>query len=170
MKNKKAEQGGHVKRIILAAAFAMVIVSAGSTYAAMDAVGEMEYVEMENSTWSAPRTRYPTGFQWEISGESLRRMENSFPCAVGAMMFGTDPYTWPRSYSMDHLEPGDIVCFNQSHSIIVTEVSGDLITYADCDSVSGKVCWDQTAEKEKLTEMYGALKFVMGAPAIRGLQ
>jgi hypothetical protein len=53
---------------------------------------------------------------------------------LGYDLFGTNPRTqWTKSYNLGKVKAGDILRYGY-HSIFVTNVSGDILTYADCNS------------------------------------
>lgn len=65
-------------------------------------------------------------------------------------IFGTNPSrTWKKSGSISSVSKGDIIRYkNNSHSIFVTNVSGNTITYADCNSDGHCVIrWNQKINK-----------------------
>lgn len=69
-------------------------------------------------------------------------------------VFGTNPSrTWTKSYSLNNVKKGDIIRYkNNGHSIFVTNVSGNTITYADCNSDGHcLIRWDVTIAKSAVT-------------------
>lgn len=69
-------------------------------------------------------------------------------------VFGTNPSrTWTKSYSLSNVRAGDIIRYkNNGHSIFVTNVSGNTITYADCNSDGHcKIRWGATISKSNVT-------------------
>lgn len=70
---------------------------------------------------------------------------------LGFDLFGTNPRTqWSKSYNTSDIRAGDIVRY-QYHSIFVTKVSGDTVTYADCNSDGHcKIRWDAKISKSVL--------------------
>ena len=58
--------------------------------------------------------------------------------------------------SLDNLKAGDIVRFrNGTHSIIITDVDGDIVTYADCNSDHHCVIrWEQTILKSTIAATF----------------
>lgn len=161
----------HVKWMVIAAVIIIAAASAGSTYAAIFEAPTAESMKRSDSdfsdcfiNWSAPRTKYPTGFIWTGTYEKHVRPDHGWVCTVGEMISGKDPYTWSRKYSFDDLKKGDIISFDE-HSIMVTDVNDTFIIYADCNGMgNNKVCWDQTVDLEKLGKRYGDLNYVMSCP------
>ena len=115
--------------------------------------------------WSAAMQKYPNGSTWNSSYKDKAWQCHGWACTVADMVTGTDPYTWSRKTSLSSLKPGDIIRFSRPHSIIVTGVSGDTITYADCNwTAKNTVTWNQTINCNKLTSKYGSLSYVMSCP------
>lgn len=82
-----------------------------------------------------------------------------FAMKCGYDAYGSDPYTWPTitgSSALDNLKPGDIVRYYSNrptrHAIFVTAVSGNTITFGDCNGTSQncQIRWDATTTKQKL--------------------
>ena len=61
-------------------------------------------------------------------------------------------HTYTNASALDNLKAGDIVRYkNNNHSIFVTGVNGDTVTYTDCNSDGHcKIRWDQTISKSTL--------------------
>lgn len=81
---------------------------------------------------------------------------------LGYDVFGTNPSrTWTKSYNLSNVRAGDIIRYkNNGHSIFVTKVSGNTITYADCNSDGHcKIRWNATISK---SSVYG-LSYVQHA-------
>lgn len=74
-----------------------------------------------------------------------------FAQKLGYDVFGTNPRTqWSLSYNLANVKAGDIVRYN-NHSIFVTKVSGDTLTYADCNSDwHCKIRWGATIKKSQI--------------------
>ena len=103
-----------------------------------------------------------------FNGEDLASQCQGFVMKCGYDAYGSSPYTWPQitgSNALDSLKPGDIVRYyttDDKHSIFVTAVSGDTITFGDCNSdFHCKIRWDATTTKQKLRPV---LKAVYRAP------
>lgn len=73
---------------------------------------------------------------------------------LGYDLFGTNPRTqWTKSYNLANVKAGDIVRYN-NHSIFVTKVSGDTLTYADCNSDwHCKIRWGATIKKSQIKNL-----------------
>lgn len=66
---------------------------------------------------------------------------------------------WHTSYSvssLNSLKAGDIVRYkNNGHSIFVTAINGDMVTYTDCNSDGHcKILWNRTVSKSKLKSTF----------------
>lgn len=73
---------------------------------------------------------------------------------LGYDVFGTNPRTsWTTTYTISNVQAGDIIRYkNNGHSIFVTKVSGNTITFADCNSDGHcKIRWNATINKSNLT-------------------
>ena len=67
--------------------------------------------------------------------------------------------------NLDNVKPGDILRFGRPHSIMVTAVNGNEITYVDCNWVGkNTVKWNQKIQKDKMTGKWGSLQYVMQYP------
>lgn len=83
-----------------------------------------------------------------------------FACQVGYDIFQVDPYQgWYVSFDVASIVPGDIIRFSWSadrfnpHAIFVTNVSGDTIYYADCNSTGPcQISWDNEISIAKISE------------------
>lgn len=79
-----------------------------------------------------------------------------FAYQLAALAYDCDPRTqWNNNTStsaLDNLKAGDIVRYQwNGHSIFVTAVEGDTVTYADCNSDSKcGIAWNRTTTKAKL--------------------
>ena len=122
-------------------------------------------VVVSNLNWSAAQSKYPNGSTWNSTYKNKASQCHGWACSVADYITGTDPYTWTKKTSLNNLKPGDIIRFNRPHSIIVTGVNGNTITYADCNWVGkNKVSWGQTINKNSLTSKFGSLNYVMSCP------
>ncbi len=63
--------------------------------------------------------------------------------------YGSSLRDWSKAYNLNSLKAGDAIRYkNDGHTIWVTAVNGDTITYADCNSDGGcKIRWDATISK-----------------------
>ena len=84
-----------------------------------------------------------------------------FVIKCGYDAYGSDPYTWSQitgSNALNNLKPGDIVRYyingiddDNLHSIFVTSVSGDTITFGDCNAdLQCGIRWGAQTTKQKL--------------------
>ena len=79
---------------------------------------------------------------------------------------------WNTSYSssaLNNLKAGDIVRYkNDGHSIYVTAVSGDIVTYTDCNGAgSAKKCiirWGETITKSTLKSTFSYVRIAPKSP------
>ena len=79
-----------------------------------------------------------------------------FAYQLGHLVFGGNPYRdWRKNYSvsaLNTLKPGDVIRLNHNrHSIFVTAVNGETVTYADCNSDGHCIIrWDKKITKSKI--------------------
>lgn len=68
--------------------------------------------------------------------------------------------TYTNKSALNSLKPGDIVRYkNDNHSIFVTAVNGNTVTYTDCNSDNHcKIRWDQTISKTTLSASFTHLR------------
>lgn len=120
----------------------------GSLYE-VNAMGRNEF----DNKLSAIRQKYPHGSRW---GEECSYGWQCFGFAhwVADSIFGGKSYgNWQQIKSLAGVKAGDIVQYGNprdgtGHTIFVTAVSGDTITYADANSdYKNTVKWNQTVSK-----------------------
>ena len=108
----------------------LTITSAKEVYA----ITQSEFDQKLN----ALRSEYPNYSTWTGSfndGISCFGFANM----IGNKVFGSIPSkSWTRVYSIDNVKPGDVVQYGNpnngyGHTIFVTGVSGNTITYLDCN-------------------------------------
>jgi len=85
---------------------------------------------------------------------------SGFAFKLGFDAFGKNPKTWTKVYNLNNLKAGDIIRYG-NHSIFVTAVNGNTITFGDCNyEGTCKIRWNQTISKStvsaKLSHVYSA--------------
>ena len=79
--------------------------------------------------------------------------------------FGTKSSTWSRSYNVSSLKPGDIVRYkpgNNLHSIWVTAINGETVTFTDCNfSGPCQIRWNATTT---LSKIESTLEYIESSP------
>ena len=84
-----------------------------------------------------------------VSGQCL-----GWACKMGNLIFGGNPLAWSVHYDGYSIKPGDIIYGNVTpvisgascHALFITDVSGDTVTYADCNATGPcQVRWGGTA-------------------------
>ena len=88
-----------------------------------------------------------------------------FAYQLAYLVYGGDPYVNRKknesSSALNSLKAGDVVRYG-NHSIFVTAVNGNTVTYADCNSDGHcKIRWNQTISKSTLKSTF---KYVDPAP------
>ena len=122
-------------------------------------------------------TAYQTCNGYAPNGKELSYQCWGFADKLGYDATGRDPQNNPSSgwtklwysSSLNSLKAGDIVRFNKNgssayaHSIYVTAVSGDTVTYADCNyNGTCIIRWDQTLSRSTLKAWF---VFLLKAPS-----
>lgn len=114
----------------------------------------------------------PDGYTWTPCGEDHTDdncFSNAWQChgfalKLGYDIFGSDPRTWNKVYTLDNIHQGDIIRYTKNgnpHSVFVTAVSGDTITIADCNSDFHCVIrWNHQMKKSSIT----GLNYVLTSP------
>lgn len=88
---------------------------------------------------------------WQCHGYALK---------LGYELYGSNPNNWSVSYTLNDVRPGDIIRYlNNGHTVMVTAVSGNTVTFTDCNwSGPCKVRWDATLNKSDFTGLTKVLK------------
>ncbi len=87
-----------------------------------------------------------------------------FAYQLASLAYDCDPRAeWSANYNssaVNKLKAGDIVRYKyNSHSIFVTAVDGNTVTYADCNSdLRCQIKWDQTVTKSQLKASFAYIK------------
>lgn len=116
-------------------------------------------------SFASIRAKYPNNSLWNGSYRGKAWQCHGFALTLGYERTGTDPYGWSKTYNLNSLKPGDIIVCKRPHTIMVTGVSGNTITYVDCNWVGkNKVRWNQKIGRWQITSKFGRLKYVMVSP------
>ncbi len=104
-----------------------------------------------NSKLTNLKKTYYHGYRWTAS------FDGGWECYGYANMisynvFGKSAKYWTKSYDLSGVKAGDVIQYGNTsgsgHTIFVTNVSGDTITYTDCNSdFNCTVKWNQTVSK-----------------------
>ena len=91
-----------------------------------------------------------------------------FAYQLAYIVYGGNPYQWTtkiydKETAIKNLKPGDVVRYrNGGHSIFITNVEGETVTFADCNwNHNCNIRWDRTISKSTLK---GSLTYVHSAP------
>lgn len=102
------------------------------------------------------KAKYPEGSYWNGSYK-VNGAEMSWQCmgwaeTVCDYLFGENPRAWVQQTNFNNLCVGDHVRINNNgHSIVITNIVGDTIYYADCNAgYDGRVHWDKTMTRAQL--------------------
>lgn len=111
--------------VILIGIFAVMPISAS-------AITQSEFDNKLNSL----RSQYPNYSTWYGSFDGGSQCYG-FARLVGYNVFGSYPSSWSRVYSISNVKKGDILQYGNTsgngHTVFVTNVSGDTITFVDCN-------------------------------------
>lgn len=133
---------------------------------------ESKFAELESM--------YPTGSIWDKNGIGFDGAWNchGFALLVGNKICGYSARNWSRAYDIDTIKPGDIIRYQQNsrrydpnnrknkkwadygHTIVITKVSGNNVTYVDCNGVDpnkepkNTVKWDRKTTKSYLKQLF----------------
>ena len=150
---------GFIKETLCAAAFLFVF-----SFACINSISNASAAP---KSLAQLQSDYLNGSSFTKSYKNKAWQCHAFACRVGEAYAGSDPYTWSKKYNLDSLKPGDIIRCSRPHSIIVTSVSGNTITYADSNWVGRNIVkWNQTITRSRVTSKFGSLSYVMSAPHV----
>lgn len=109
--------------------------------------------------------RYPSYSKWNSSYKNIAWQCHGFALTLGDALTGTNPNNWKRVYNLNSLKRGDIIRCSRPHTIMVTGVSGNTITYVDCNWVAkNTVKWNQNIQRSQITSRFGKLSYVLVCP------
>lgn len=115
--------------------------------------------------FSSLQSKYPSGSRWNGSFHGSAWQCHGFALTLGEELTGKNPRKWKSTNNLDSLKPGDIVRCKRPHTIMVTAVSGNTITYVDCNWVAkNTVKWNQKIKRSKITSTFGNLDYVLVCP------
>lgn len=115
--------------------------------------------------FAAMKSKYPSNSYWNGSYRNIAWQCHGFALTLGEELTGTNPTGWKKVYNLNSLKRGDIIRCGRPHTIMVTAVSGNTITYVDCNWVGkNKVKWDQTIQRSQITSKFGSLDYVFVCP------
>lgn len=110
--------------------------------------------EQCNQTLSNLQSTYPDWSKWDSSYKNLAWQCHGFALTVFDALFGVNANSLGKSYNVDDLYIGDLIRFHNSgweHSLIVTDISGDTITYVDCNGDNrNTVRWNKTISRSRI--------------------
>lgn len=141
----------------------------------IQSVGAITKSEFDNKI-SALRSEFPNYSEWHSSFSGAIEC-CGFAYLLGYRVYGTVPNTWTKVYNMNNVKSGDVIQYGNAntsgHTIFVTGVSGDTITFVDCNAngnYSGankvRTCgikWDNTVEKNRPLFGYN-FSYVLSSP------
>lgn len=124
-----------------------------------------------DSKISGLKSEFPHGKAWTGSFDGGIQCYG-YAHMIANRVFGSYAKNWTKSYNLNSVKAGDVVQYGntsgQGHTIFVTSVSGDTITYTDCnsDNPSCTVKWNQTVSKSSNKYWIYSFSYICSAPAI----
>ena len=123
-----------------------------------------------NSKITTQKALYPHGSRWTSSFDGGIQCFG-FAHMLAYNVFGTKAKTWAKVYSLNNVKAGDVVQFGNTsgsgHTVFVLSVSGDTVTYADCNSdYNCTVKWGNTFSKKANKIWSYTFSYLYSAPTI----
>ena len=148
-------------------------------FSATFSVGAITQSEFDSKINSL-RSQYPNYSTWANQSFDGGTECYGFARLIGYNVFGSYPSSWSRVYSIDNVKKGDILQYGNTsgsgHTVFVTNVSGDTITFVDCNgngNYSGSsyvrycgIKWDNTISKyDKMFNKY-SFSYLLSSPQL----
>lgn len=148
-------------------------------FSATFSVGAITQSEFDSKINSL-RSQYPNYSTWANQSFDGGTECYGFARLIGYNVFGSYPSSWSRVYSIDNVKKGDILQYENTsgsgHTVFVTNVSGDTITFVDCNgngNYSGSsyvrycgIKWDNTISKYgKMFNKY-SFSYLLSSPQL----
>lgn len=148
-------------------------------FSAAFSVGAITQSEFD-SRINSLRSQYPNYSTWANQSFDGGTECYGFARLIGYNVFGSYPSSWSRVYSIDNVKKGDILQYGNTsgsgHTVFVTNVSGDTITFVDCNgngNYSGSsyvrycgIKWDNTISKYgKMFNKY-SFSYLLSSPQL----
>lgn len=148
-------------------------------FSATFSVGAITQSEFD-SRINSLRSQYPNYSTWANQSFDGGTECCGFARLIGYNVFGSYPSSWSRVYSIDNVKKGDILQYGNTsgsgHTVFVTNVSGDTITFVDCNgngNYSGSsyvrycgIKWDNTISKYgKMFNKY-SFSYLLSSPQL----
>lgn len=148
-------------------------------FSATFSVGAITQSEFD-SRINSLRSQYPNYSTWANQSFDGGTECYGFARLIGYNVFGSYPSSWSRVYRIDNVKKGDILQYGNTsgsgHTVFVTNVSGDTITFVDCNgngNYSGSsyvrycgIKWDNTISKYgKMFNKY-SFSYLLSSPQL----
>lgn len=93
--------------------------------------------------------------QFYFNGRWVAGQCHGYALRLAYEIYGSNANGWAKNTSINDVRPGDIIRFwGDGHSVMVTGVSGNNITFTDCNRAGPcKVAWDVTWNKSQFTNL-----------------
>lgn len=143
------------KAISLILTFAMCLVFVPNKFTVTTHAAAISATEMARK-FNELKAKYPEGSYWNGSYK-VNGAEMSWECmgwaeTVCDYLFNENPRNWVKQTNFANLCVGDHVRINNNgHSIVITNIVGDTVYYADCNAgYDGRVHWNKTMTMSQL--------------------
>lgn len=126
----------------------MMFIPANITIVRADAISASEMYQK----FQELKKKYPEGSTWTGSYKNLSWQCMGWAETVCDYLFNENPRNWDKKTNWDKVCVGDHVRINNDgHSIVITNIIGDTIYYADCNAGrTNQVHWDKTMSRSEL--------------------
>ena len=167
-----------ISRNIVGVIFSIIICITGIVFSCTNKVYAVTQSEFDQKM-SSLRSKYPNYSTWTGTFNGGKQCYG-FAHMIGNDVFGSLPSSWTKVYSIDSVKVGDLIQYGNTsgsgHTIFVTGVSGNTITFLDCNgngNYSGgskvRTCgikWDNTIQKNaKMFKKY-SFSYLLSSPGI----
>ena len=167
-----------ISRNIVGVIFSIIICITGIAFSCTNKVYAVTQSEFDQKM-SSLRSKYPNYSTWTGTFNGGKQCYG-FAHMIGNDVFGSLPSSWTKVYSIDSVKVGDLIQYGNTsgsgHTIFVTGVSGNTITFLDCNgngNYSGgskvRTCgikWDNTIQKNaKMFKKY-SFSYLLSSPGI----
>ena len=124
-----------ISRNIVGVIFSIIICITGIALSCTNKVYAVTQSDFDQKM-SSLRSKYPNYSTWTGTFNGGKQCYG-FAHMIGNDVFGSLPSSWTKIYSIDSVKVGDLVQYGNTsgsgHTIFVTGVSGNTITFLDCN-------------------------------------
>lgn len=140
------------KVISLFMAVCMLFVSAWNGHFLIQVSAKAISAQEMSKKFAELKQKYPENSVWNGSYKNLSWECMGWAETVCDYLFGENPRNWGQQTNWNNLCVGDHVRINNNgHSIVITNIKGDTIYYADCNAgLDNRVHWNKTMSRSQL--------------------